>query len=116
MARVHFRDVGTHDVEVDRAFAVAFARANVLRLDQREHVAFEHGVASHDGELGERAGDVRADLVLHLHRFHDEHDLTGAHGLPGFDLDADDRALHRRGEGCTPVVDVAFGDRGARGG
>src|SRR3954469_13328676 len=66
--------------------------------DDGERVAVGDRVALANRQLGDDAGLVRGDLVLHLHRLDDRDDVAFGHLLAGLHRDLPDAALHRRGE------------------
>ena len=57
-------------------------------------MALEDRVAARDGDRADDAADARLDHVLHLHGFHDQQLVAGAHHLAFAHRHADDRALH----------------------
>src|SRR5690606_13644594 len=66
--------------------------------DHHDDVAAAHRVAGGDFDLGDRAGDVCVDLVLHLHGFQHHDALARLDGLADLDEHLDDGALHGNGD------------------
>src|SRR2546430_5006226 len=89
------------------AISPRFATRTLVTLANRH----QHFVGGDDRSLfGEdlpnRSADGRHDVVLHLHRLqHDDH-VAQPDTVPGFDLDLDHHALHRRLDG--PVTTSAL--------
>ena len=112
----HLGEVGPHRVEVDFGLLLVARDLDVPLLDQRQDVAFPDRVADGGSEVAEHATHLRADLVLHLHRFHDEEDLPGSDLLAGFRLVTEDGALHWGAHGGESVRDRRLFDRRGRRG
>ena len=93
---VHLGEVGADLVEVDLVVDGGGQVGHVGRLDEHQRVALEHGVADGDADEAHEAGDGGRHDVLHLHRFHDEQLLAGAHGVALGHGDLHDGALERR--------------------
>ena len=103
LARQHLREIRADLVEVDGACLLARRAGGIARLDEEQRMALEYGVAAADGQLAHHAADCGLDDVLHLHRFHHQHLLAGAHDLARRHVEADDRALHRCRQRHGPV-------------
>src|SRR5690606_15087565 len=67
-----------------------------------EHGPLLHRLAGLHEDAGDDARRIRAELVLHLHRLHDDDALAGLDGLPGLDFDADDEPGHGCADGLWP--------------
>ena len=69
-----------------------------------------------DLDLGDRAGLVGGDVVLHLHGLEHAHGLTGLDGLADLDEHLHDRALHRAPSTLPlPAAAATAGGRGPPG-
>src|SRR5437868_1607272 len=64
-----------------------------LELD--EECTLLHGGSRRDEHRLHATGGLRAQLVLHLHRFHDDEPLPRLNGVAGLRVDANDEARHR---------------------
>jgi hypothetical protein len=53
------------------------------------------------GQRRDRAGLVRVERLLHLHRLEDDHQVAGLDLLAFLNRDLDDRALHRAAAGVS---------------
>ena len=75
MARDNFSHIGAHLIEIHCCLSdTRFAECGVL-LDQRQPMSLKHCVPKRNTQLAQQATNLGANLVLHLHRFHHQHDL-----------------------------------------
>src|SRR5579872_7507558 len=110
---LHFLQIVTDVIEIDLLRLCRCRNANVRLLDERERMALEHRVAFRHGDLPYDAADVRADDVLHLHRFHDEDLLARVDFVALRHIERNDGALHRRGhrDGALGTYDIGRDSR-----
>ncbi len=96
MALVDGREIGTHAAEIDFALLGDFSGLDLALLDKRERIALENRVALRRNDSTNYAAKMRADDVLHLHRFHHEELLAAAHHISLAHIHRNDRPLDRR--------------------
>ncbi len=111
---LHRGEVGTHVIEIDLRRSLRAAALHLGRFDERQRMALEDRVSGRHADAANDAVEGRGDDVLHLHRFHDEKRLAGAHGIPFASVDADDRSLHGRAHQAGAAVGELRGGRALR--
>ena len=98
---------------VDRVAGAAGRR--IALLDDDDDVARADRLAGGDLDLGDGAGLVGGDVVLHLHRLEHAHGLTGLDRLTDLHEHLHDGALHRDGDpAATGGTAARRGGRPAR--
>jgi hypothetical protein len=91
----HLPQVVANVVEIDLPLGRGIATLHLTLLDQQKRVVLVDRVANLHIDATHGARDRSANLVLHLHRLHDEQQLIGTNPVAFGDIDADDRALER---------------------
>src|SRR5215208_5972276 len=103
LAVQHLAQVRADLVEVDGLLGRRLAALDFTLLEEEERVALVERVPRRHGDAPDDAAGLRLDLVLHLHRFHDEQELARPHGVALVYLYSHDRALERRRHGDGAV-------------